>query len=102
MALMEKLVEIIQRRLNQHKLGSVSEASQILFDAQTFFHHHFIDDPQLVRPLKIQNAVLWVGVQNASLSQEVRGILPQLMKQLHGRYGERLVKQIRTKSLTDE
>ncbi|MFH0821044.1 MAG: DciA family protein [Candidatus Peregrinibacteria bacterium] len=99
---MEKLSDIVQRRLHQYQLGGESRASQVLFHAQKFFHHHFIDDPNSVRPLKFQNAILWVGVEHASLAQEVRGISPKLLEELKIQYGATTIKQIRTKDLTNQ
>ncbi len=99
---MEKLSDIMKRRLHQHRLGGESQASQVLFHAQQFFRHHFTEEPNAVRPLKLQNAILWVGVEHAPMAQEVRGITSKLMAELKSRFGERTVKQIRTKDLTNQ
>jgi len=97
---MESIRDIALRRLKAHQLGSVSQASLVLFSAQQFFHHHFTEEPNVVKPLKLQNAVLWVGVQNASVAQEVRGISQKLVRELQSRYGEKTVQRLQTKDLT--
>ena len=98
---MERLVEIARRRLYQHKLGEVTQASLVLFTAQQFFRHHFIDEPDSVRASKLQNATLWLEVKNGVVAQEVRGLQTKLLADLQSRYGKTLVKKIVTKDLTN-
>ena len=96
---MEQLSDIAKRRLNQHKLGEVSQASLILFTAQKFLQDHFGQDPQVAKPLSLRQGTLWIGVKNSVYAQEVQGLSQKLLATLQV-YGIARPQRIRTKHLT--
>lgn len=96
---MEKLGDIVKKRLHQHRLGESSQASSVLFDAQKWLAGHFEKDPRAVRPIKLQNAVLWLSVAHAGWAQEAHSVSRNLLSSLQSRYGATRVRKILIKSI---
>lgn len=98
---MERLVDIAKRRLNQHKLGTVSEASHVLYLAGQLLRGHFTEMPQAARPLKLEHATLWIGAENPSVAQEIKGLSTKLLGQLQNQFGSKRIQRIQIKGLTN-
>ncbi|MFH1012228.1 MAG: DciA family protein [Candidatus Peregrinibacteria bacterium] len=97
---MEKLGDIAKKRFNQHKLGGASQASYVLFTAQKWLRNYFEQEPDAAKPIKLQNATLWISVKHPGWAQELRGVEGKLLAELQACHGKALVQKIRTKSLT--
>lgn len=96
---MDSIGALAHLRLNQHKLGQSTQASLVLFHAQKWLAERFEEDPRAVRPVKLQQGVLWLQVTGSVWLQEVHGAAGPLLLSLQSRYGKNLVKAIRVKSI---
>ncbi len=97
---MEKIGNIIGKRLNQHKLGESASASEVIYKANEYLSKTLKCEAEDVRATTLKNGILWVKVGNAGWAQETWGVTAPLLKKLHNEYGKNCVKKIRTKSLT--
>jgi hypothetical protein len=97
---MQELSELIKKRLNQHKLGTSSQASEVIFKANQYLKGWLSSTPAEVNATVLKNGVLWVEVGHSSWGQEVWGISSLLLKRLQEEYGESMIHKICTKGLT--
>lgn len=93
---MDKLGKIIEKRLNQHKIGDSARASEVLHNANQFLSKKLQCNDNEVRAVKIKNGILTIGVLNSIWGQEVWGIISLLLKKLQNDFGETYVKKITT------
>ena len=97
---MDKLGEIINKRLNQHKLGDTARASEIVYHANVSLHKRLNCTDDDVRVFRLKEGVLYVGTAGSAWSQEVfyqqEGLLEEMQKQ----HGPKSVLKIVIKGLT--
>ncbi len=97
---MDKIGNIIGKRLNQHKLGESARASEVINKANQYLSKTLKCEAEDARATTLKDGILWIKVGSATWGQEVWGTTAPLLKKLHGEYGKNSVKKIRTKSLT--
>ena len=96
---MDKIGEIIGKRLNQHKIGESARASEVIYKANQFLVKTLKCEAEDARATSLKDGILWIGTGNAVWSQETQGIANPLLKKLQGEYGETYVKKIRIRSI---
>ena len=97
---MDKLSDLIKGRLNKHNLNTSAESAEVLFFANKVLSGLMDVDRQDIQAFKLKNGVLFIGVKNSTLSQELWGKHEMLLDKLKKRFGETIVKKIQIKSLT--
>lgn len=97
---MQKLGNITKYRLNQHKLGTVVQASQVLNRADGWLQENVKCSSDEVRAIRLKDGVLLIAVTQAVWAQELNGHTSQLLKSLQNEFGPKIIQRIRTKSLT--
>jgi len=97
---MDKLSDLIQKRLNQHKIGDSALASEIVFKANQYISIWLKCEVDEVRAYKFQNGILHINVFNSVWSQEAWGISEKLLSKLKSDFSENFVKKIVIKCLT--
>lgn len=95
---MEKIGNIVGKRLNQHKLGESSRASEVINRANQYLSKTLKCESDDVRATTLKDGILWVRVSSAVWGQETWGVVSPLLKQLQGEYGNSIVKRIRTRT----
>jgi len=99
---MDKLKDLMARRLSAHKLSSEASASQVVSYADDFLKKTLNLTSSDIKVLYLKNAILWIGVSHPILGQEILGVLDPLLSDLQKKYGQKMIQKIRTKSLTIE
>ena len=97
---MDKIGDIIGKRLNQHRLGESARASQIIGRANRFLQKSLECGEDEVRVFRFKDGVLYVGTVGSAWSQEVFHRQAELMKEIREEYGQKSVLKIVIKSLT--
>jgi hypothetical protein len=100
--MMDKIGHLINKRLNQHKLGESAQASAILHFVNQELIGKLKADPNEMRALTLEKGVLWVGISHSAWGQELRGIQSHLLREIEKEYGAKKVLKIRTKGLTSQ
>lgn len=95
---MEKLSDLIGKRLHQHKLGEVSKAASVLHSADALLYKKFQTDATQLKALHLKNGTLTIGTASSVWSQELWGYQETLLKQLNHMHGEKSVVKIRLQS----
>ena len=93
---MEKIGNLITRRLNQHKLGDSARASEAVYKANQYLGQWLRCDPGDVRAYQLKQGTLWIRTRNAAWGQETWAVTKPLLKKLQGMG----VRKIRTKSMS--
>jgi len=97
---MDKLGEIINKRLNQHKLGDTARASEILHNANKSLQNRLQCSDDEVRAFRLKDGILYVGTVGSAWSQEVFHQQEGLMKEIREEHGPKSVLRIVIKGLT--
>ena len=97
---MDKIGNIIGKRLNQHKIGDAARASEVIHMANQYLSRELKCESNDARAFQIKGGILWIKVNGSSWNQEVWSRSFPLLKKIQKEYGENFVKKIRTKSLT--
>lgn len=97
---MDKLSDLIKGSLNRHQLSASAKSAEVLFFVNQLLDDLFNTEDQNAKAYKFDGAMLFIGVRNAALSQEVWGKQEFLMEKLKNRFGQSAVKRIKIKSLT--
>ena len=98
--LMDPLSHLLQKRLNQHKLGESAQASHILFRANEKLSDLLPESKGCLKAVSLSQGVLWVECSAALWSQELWGVSSKLLESLHSEYGSQAPRKVRAKSLT--
>jgi len=96
---MEKIGDIIGKRLNHHQIANSARAAEVVFKANQFLAKTLKCETEDVRANSLKDGILWVGTANAAWSQETQGITSPLLKKLQDEYGKTYVKKIRIRSI---
>ncbi|MBU0727213.1 DUF721 domain-containing protein [Patescibacteria group bacterium] len=97
---MDKLIDIIGKRLNKHKIGESAHASEVVFKANEYLYKWLKCETEDVRAAKLVNGFLTVNVGNAVWGQEMWNVHSTLLKKLQNDFGKKSVGKIIIKSLT--
>jgi len=97
---MDKIGDLIGRRLNQHKLGESAKASLVVSKANDFLWKKLPDSEEEVRAFRLKDGVLYIGTVGAVWSQEVHGLKEKLMDEIHHEHGKNSVLRVVIKGLT--
>lgn len=97
---MDKISNIVGKRLNQHQIGDSARASEVVFKANQHLSVWLKCEKEEVNAIKIVNGILTVGVGNATWGQEVYGVNRKLLRKLQEEFGEKYIQKVVTKSLT--
>lgn len=92
---MQKLTDLIGKRLNQHKLGESAKAAEVIFAANQLIQGYFDVEPSEIEAIQLKNGVLLVRVASAVWNQEFWGYQEFLLADLRERFGSKLVQSIR-------
>ncbi|MBU0578081.1 DUF721 domain-containing protein [Patescibacteria group bacterium] len=91
---MEKISNIVGKRLNQHKIGDSARASEAIFKANQYLSQWLKCEYEDARAYKLKDGILWVGTGNATWSQEVWSVSNSLLKKMQEEYGKDYIKKI--------
>jgi hypothetical protein len=97
---MDKIGDLIGKRLNQHKLGESARASAIVHKANLFLREKFPESEDEVRAFRLKDGILYIGTAGAVWSQEVHGCQSQMIEVIGREYGEKSVVKVVIKGLT--
>lgn len=97
---MDKLGEIINKRLNQHKLGDSARASEILHLANFSLQKRLECGDDEVRAFRLKEGALYIGTAGSVWSQEVFHRREELMEEIRQKYGQKAVSRVIIKGLT--
>ena len=97
---MDKIGLIIEKRMNQHKLGESARAGQIILQANKLLHQKLECEDAEVRAFRFKEGVLYVGTVGSAWSQEVFHQQANLMKEIRAKHGQKSISKIVIKSLT--
>jgi|GEM_PF-1909802 len=97
---MDKLSDLIKGSLNRHHLSTSAKSAEVLFFVNQLLDDAFNAEDQNVKAYKFDRETLFIGVRNATLSQEVWGKQEFLLEKLKNRFGQNTIKKIKIKSLT--
>lgn len=92
---MQKLTDIIGKRLNQHKLGDAAQASQVIFRSNQLLKAQFKVNSSELKAVQLKNGVLHVGSVSAVWSQEMWGYQADLLAELQEEFGKKLIQSVR-------
>jgi len=98
---MLSLGKIIEKRLNQHKLGDSARASQVINLANNFLEEHFKNCSDDLRALTLKDGVLKIGSRSSVLSQELWHHQEVLLQKIRSSYGVKVVNKILITSLAE-
>lgn len=96
---MQKLSELIQNRLHNHKLHASAKASEVVFRANECLLEYFPDHQRAVKAISIKQGVLLIEVKSSVWSQELWSVSDELLQKLQKEFGEKMVQKIRTVSV---
>ena len=96
---MDKIGVVINKRLNQHKLGDTARASEILLKANKLLQQKLSCADDEVRAFRLKEGVLYVGTVGSAWSQEVFHQQEGLIKEIREEHGQKSVSKIVIKSL---
>jgi len=97
---MEKIGILINKRMNQHKLGESARASQLVHRANQLLSKWLKTEDHEVRAVTVKNGVLSINVNSSVWSQEVWGVKQKLLREIQSEYGKEKLNKIVTKTLT--
>ncbi len=97
---MDKLSEIIRKRLNQHKLGDTARASEILYNANKSLQSRLQCSDDEVRAFRLKDGILYIGTVGSAWGQEVFYQQEGLMEEIRKQHGPKSVIKIVIKGLT--
>lgn len=97
---MDKLSDLLGRRLNQHRLGDSARAAAILSAANKLLQAKLECQDDEVRAFRLDQGVLYVGTSNSVWGQEVWARQEELMAEIHQEYGKNSLSKIVIKGLT--
>ena len=97
---MEKLGMLVNKRMNQHKLGESARASELVNRANQLLSKWLKSEEHEVRAVSVKHGILSVNVGNSVWSQEVWGVKQKLLREIQSEYGKEKLNKIITKTLT--
>jgi len=97
---MDKIGDIIGKRLNQHNLGESARAATVLHQANAFLQAKLQCTETEVHAFRIKDGVLYIGTAGAAWSQEVFLRQEELMDEVRGELGQKVIVRIVLKGLT--
>jgi hypothetical protein len=97
---MDQIGNIINKRLNQHKLGESARAAEIIVKANKHLQEKLQCEDDEVRAFRLKDGVLYVGTVGSVWSQEVFHHQKDLMDEIRKEHGPKSVLRIAIKSLT--
>ena len=97
---MESLEDLIKTRLSHHNLSVSAKSAEVVYFANQLLANELESQEGNVKAFKFNGGILYVSVKNASLGQEVWGVQESVLQGLQKRFGEKVIKKIRIKSLT--
>jgi len=92
---MKKLINLIDKRLNQHKLGGAARAAEVIHAANQLLHAHFEVENSDISATQLKKGVLLIQVSSAVWSQELWGYQESLVSELQKRFGPRSIQSVR-------
>src|SRR5688500_3821210 len=99
---MQKLTDLIEKRLNQHKLGDSAKASHIIHLANRFLYEKFKMGASEIRALVVKEGTLSIGTVSSVWSQEIWSYQETLLKKIRQECGEKSVVKILITGLSDK
>lgn len=99
---MDKINLIINKRLNQHKIGDTARAAEILHKANIFFQKKLSCSTDEVKAFRLKEGVLYVGTAGSAWSQEVFHHCEGLMEEIRRDYGQKAILRVLIKGLTSD
>lgn len=97
---MDKLGDIVGKRLNQHKLGGDARASLVLHQADSMMQEKFNCEPTELKALRLKDGVLTIGSVSSVWSQELWSFQDELKRSIRLEHGQKSVSKILIKALT--
>lgn len=99
---MDKIGDIIGKRLNQHRLGESARAALILKGVNSFLQNRLRCSESEVNAFRVKDGTLYIGTYGAAWSQEVFLRQEELVSQVRREYGPKSVLRVIIKSLTTD
>lgn len=97
---MDKIGDIIGKRMNQHNLGESARASAVIHKANVFLQGRLQCTEDEVNVFRLKDGVLYVGTVGSVWSQEVFHRQEELMEEMQKEHGPKTVLKVVIKSLT--
>ena len=97
---MDKLSDIVGKRLNHHNIGETARASEVVFKANQYLAKTLKCEKEDAKVTSLKDGILWIGTGSAVWSQETQGVTSPLLKKLQDEYGETYVKKVMIRSIT--
>ena len=97
---MDKIGDIIGRRMNQHNLGESVRASAVIHKANTFLQGRLQCTEDEVNAFRLKDGVLYIGTVGSVWSQEVFHHQEELKEEMQKEHGPKAVLRVVIKSLT--
>lgn len=97
---MDKIGDIVGKRLNQHKLGDTARASEILHKANRSLHEKLQCSDEEVKAFRLKDGILYIGAVGSAWSQEIFHQREQLLDEIRREHGDKAVIRIVIKGLT--
>jgi len=97
---MDKIGDIIGKRLNQHKLGESARASAVLHKANAFLQGKLQCSDDEVNAFRLKDGVLYIGTAGSAWSQEVFHRQEELKNEVRGELGQKAILRVVIKGLT--
>jgi len=91
---MDKLINIVDKRLNQHRLGDSASASQIIFRVNQLLTDKFGSTEAEVKALTLKDGTLKIGTVSSVWSQELWAYQEPLIQLIQKEYGPKSVIKI--------
>ncbi len=96
---MDKIGNLVNKRLNQHHLGESARASAVVHRANSLITQKLNDAEEDVRAFRLKDGVLWINTTSAVWSQEVWGIQENLKDDIQKEFGKTVVSRIVIKTI---
>lgn len=100
--IMEKLSDLIKKRLPKHNLGTAAKSAEVLFVANKLLEDLLNSPDRSVKAYRLESGNLFIAAENSVWTQELWGIRDKVIKKLQERFGKSFVKKIVIKCLTIE
>ncbi len=97
---MDKLSDVIKKRLNHHSLEPAAKAAMVVDAANELLQSYWAEAKTEVRATKVEKGTLTIEVSHATWGSEVQMHSDKLLKALQSQYGDKMVQKIRIKTLT--
>lgn len=97
---MDRLNELINKRLNNYNMNISARAAEVIFFSNQLLANHLPDIKPPACAYRFKDGIIFISVKHSTVGQEVWGLQEKLLYDLKKRFGEQNIKKICIKSLT--